>query len=296
MKSRKRKFIQNTFEDDSKKENDELRLHLTIAPDEEKEVDYEILDRNNGQKRYFSTLMKVLSIFDRDDLNDVYQLVMDRYQDETPEGFDRDWNIVSWKLHGSSGVHTLVTEAGLVIHMLIKKKYPLRKKVLLQMLELKLEYEEDSTMALELIRFVKKLVARGSQLTLLHSEELASPGSNSFCEELDILEQWVLILRVAIPHNLCNLVVTELDSTEKLMNEIGELRAISSHVFEASEVQILQNNLDNLRSTEEEKEDGETEVLDPRDVSGSVLLEIIDFAILGLLLEPLVLGTLGLLV
>ncbi|GJS38918.1 ribonuclease H-like domain-containing protein [Tanacetum coccineum] len=184
--------------------------------DEDKEVDYEILDkkypliewkteylgtepqsdkdkhleeinqnvviRSNGQKRYFSTLMRVLSIFDRDDLNVVYQLVMDRYQDEIPEGFDRvlwgdlmimfnpddedkfwnsqqDWNVVSWKLHGSSGVHTLMTEAGLVIHMLVEKKYPLRKKVLLQMLELKLESKEDSTMALELIRFVKKLVA-----------------------------------------------------------------------------------------------------------------------------------------
>ncbi|GJS57613.1 retrotransposon protein, putative, ty1-copia subclass [Tanacetum coccineum] len=56
------------------------------------------------------------------------------------------------------GVHTLMTEAGLVIHMLVKKKYHLRKKVLLQMLELKLESEEDNTMALELIRFVKKLV------------------------------------------------------------------------------------------------------------------------------------------
>ncbi|GJU26514.1 putative ribonuclease H-like domain-containing protein [Tanacetum coccineum] len=123
MKSRKRRFIQNTSEDDSEKENEELRLYLTIAPDEEKEVDYEILDRkypikewkteclgtkpqadkaehleeinqnvvirSNGQKRYFSTLMRVLSIFDREDLNAVYQLVMDRYQDEIPEGFDR---------------------------------------------------------------------------------------------------------------------------------------------------------------------------------------------------------------
>ncbi|GKD45930.1 hypothetical protein Tco_1270575 [Tanacetum coccineum] len=142
MKSRKRRFRQNTFEDDSEKENDELRLCLTIAPDEDKEVDYEILDKNNGQRRYFSTLMRVLSIFDRDYLNDVYQLVMDRYQDEILEG-----------------VHTLMTEAGLVIHMLVEKKYPLRKKVLLQMLELKLESEEDSTMALELIRFVKKLIA-----------------------------------------------------------------------------------------------------------------------------------------
>ncbi|GJZ09609.1 hypothetical protein Tco_0543892, partial [Tanacetum coccineum] len=63
-----------------------------------------------------------------------------------------DCHIVSWKLHGSSGVHTLVTETGLVIHMLVEKKYPLRKKVLMQMLKLKLESEEDSTMALELIR------------------------------------------------------------------------------------------------------------------------------------------------
>ncbi|GJY96210.1 hypothetical protein Tco_0512571 [Tanacetum coccineum] len=146
------------------------------------EINQNVVIRSNGQKRYFSTLMRVLSIFDRDDLNVVYQLVMDRYQDEIPEGFDRvlwgdlmimfnpddedkfwnsqqDWNIVSWKLHGSSGVHTLVTEAGLVIHMLVEKKYPLRKKVLVQMLELKLESEEDSTMALELIRFVKKLLA-----------------------------------------------------------------------------------------------------------------------------------------
>ncbi|GKC35959.1 hypothetical protein Tco_1048343 [Tanacetum coccineum] len=179
MKSRKRRYVQNTSEDDSEKENDELRLHLVIAPDEEKEVDYEILDRkypikewkteclgtkpqtdqaehieeinqnvvirSNGQKRYFSSLMRVLSIFDREDLNVVYQLVMDIFQDEMPEGFHRvlwgdlmvlfnpddkdefwnsqlDWIIVTWKLHSSSGLHTLVTETGLVIHMLVEKK------------------------------------------------------------------------------------------------------------------------------------------------------------------------------
>ncbi|GJZ79644.1 hypothetical protein Tco_0644481 [Tanacetum coccineum] len=214
-----RKEEENTSQDDntnSEKENDELRLCLTIAPDEDKRVDYEILNkkypiiewkteyletkpqfgetkrleeinlnvviRGNGQRRYFSTMMRVLSIFNKEDINVVYQLVMDKYQDEIPEGFDRvlwgdlmimfnpsdedefwnsqqDWNVVSWKLHGSSGVHTLMTEAGLVIHMLVEKKYHLRRKVLLQMLELKLESQEDSTMALELIRFVKKLIA-----------------------------------------------------------------------------------------------------------------------------------------
>ncbi|GJU65012.1 putative ribonuclease H-like domain-containing protein [Tanacetum coccineum] len=52
MKSRKRRYIQNIFKDDSEKENDELRLHLTIAPDEENEVDYEILDRKYPIKEW----------------------------------------------------------------------------------------------------------------------------------------------------------------------------------------------------------------------------------------------------
>ncbi|GKG31397.1 hypothetical protein Tco_0423885 [Tanacetum coccineum] len=52
MKLRKRRYIQNTSKDDSEKENDELRLHLTIAPDEEKEVDYEILDRKYPIKEW----------------------------------------------------------------------------------------------------------------------------------------------------------------------------------------------------------------------------------------------------
>ncbi|GJX13781.1 putative ribonuclease H-like domain-containing protein [Tanacetum coccineum] len=88
--------------------------------EEKNEGTKEQVESTNGQKRYFSTLMRVLSIFDREDLNAMYQLVMDRYQDEIPEGFDRvlwgdlmvmfnpddedefwnsqqDWNIMSWK-------------------------------------------------------------------------------------------------------------------------------------------------------------------------------------------------------
>ncbi|GKA84999.1 hypothetical protein Tco_0806653, partial [Tanacetum coccineum] len=168
MKSKKRKF--------TSKDDEELRLCLTIAPDEDKEMDYEILDkkypiiewryeylttkpqydeteeledvylnvvtRSNRQRKYFSTLMIVLSILDRDDICAINQLVMN-----------------SWKLHSSSGIHTIMTDEGIVIHMLVENKYPLKKEVLSQLLKLKLETEEDSTMALELIRFVKKQIA-----------------------------------------------------------------------------------------------------------------------------------------
>ncbi|GKC27427.1 hypothetical protein Tco_1034721 [Tanacetum coccineum] len=88
---------------------------------------------------------------------------------------------------------------------------------------------------------------------------------------------------ITISHNLRNLVVTEFDSTEKLMNKIGKLRAISGHVLGEARVQIPQNNLDNLQSIREE-EDGVTEVSDPRDVPGSILLAVIDFATLYFLL------------
>ncbi|GJY16591.1 hypothetical protein Tco_0387013 [Tanacetum coccineum] len=203
MKSRKRRYIQNTSEEKVTKENDNLRLKYPIKEwkteclgakpqtdqaEHLEEINLNVVIRSNGQKRYFSTLMTVLSIFDREDLNAVYQLVMEKYQDEMPEGFDRvlwgdlmvlfnpddkdefwssqlDWIIVSWKLHSSSGIHTLVTDTGLIIHMLVEKKYPLRKEVLMQMLKLKLESEEENTMALELIKFVKKILAE------LESEE-----------------------------------------------------------------------------------------------------------------------------
>ncbi|GKE40523.1 hypothetical protein Tco_1463928 [Tanacetum coccineum] len=49
--------------------------------------------------------------------------------------------------------------------MLVEKKYPLRKEVLMQMLKLKLESKEENTTTFELIKFVKKILAK------LESEE-----------------------------------------------------------------------------------------------------------------------------
>ncbi|GJT26203.1 hypothetical protein Tco_0906478 [Tanacetum coccineum] len=55
-----------------------------------------------------------------------------------------------------SNTFLLPHNEGVVIHMLTEKKYPLKKEILVQMLNLRLESEEESTMALELIRFIKK--------------------------------------------------------------------------------------------------------------------------------------------
>ncbi|GKB51708.1 hypothetical protein Tco_0902461 [Tanacetum coccineum] len=79
--------------------------------------------------------------------------------------------------------------------MLTEKKYPLKKEILVQMLNLRLESEEESTMALELIRFIKKAKELASPQAnglgwLVRDQTvlaLASPNSND--EELSIPEQ-----------------------------------------------------------------------------------------------------------
>ncbi|GJY90541.1 hypothetical protein Tco_0505737 [Tanacetum coccineum] len=43
--------------------------------------------------------------------------------------------------------------------MLVEKKYPLKKEIIEKMINLKLEAEEDSNMAFELIKFIKSQIA-----------------------------------------------------------------------------------------------------------------------------------------
>ncbi|GJR67046.1 hypothetical protein Tco_0013111 [Tanacetum coccineum] len=45
------------------------------------------------------------------------------------------------------------------INMLVEKKYPLKKEILENMINLKIEAEEDSNMAIELIKFIQSHIA-----------------------------------------------------------------------------------------------------------------------------------------
>ncbi|GJR54533.1 hypothetical protein Tco_1405054 [Tanacetum coccineum] len=161
-------------------------IHHETAPqfDESKEPDelyQNMITRSNGAKRFFSNIMTVLSKIDREDLNAIHRLVMDKYREDEPKGFDRilwgdlrvmynpspndalwmsqhDWKLEFWKLHESSRVHTIMTDIGIIMYMLTENRYPLERSVLSQILELKLQAEEESETALELIKFIKKQI------------------------------------------------------------------------------------------------------------------------------------------
>ncbi|GKB12529.1 hypothetical protein Tco_0846452 [Tanacetum coccineum] len=89
-----------------------------------------------------------------------------------------------------------MTDEGLVVHMLIEKKYPLKKEILMQMLKLKLESEEESTMALELIRFIKKVLADLEFLKQLAdgNEELSIPEQRPLVRNIKSINGVSLVL------------------------------------------------------------------------------------------------------
>ncbi|GJR59362.1 hypothetical protein Tco_1501524 [Tanacetum coccineum] len=140
------------------------------------------LTRADGSSSYHGDTQAFLRRLDRQDLNDLYRLVQERFQDHPLEGHDLllwgdlrmifdpdekdelwmnqlDWKLLRWKLYESCGVHTLFMDGKpMEINMLVEKKYPLIKELLEKMLNLQLEAEEESTMAFELIKFIKSLL------------------------------------------------------------------------------------------------------------------------------------------
>ncbi|GJR85023.1 hypothetical protein Tco_0209034 [Tanacetum coccineum] len=67
------------------------------------------------------------------------------------------WELLRWKLHEYSGVHSLfLNGTSIQINMLVEKKYPLKKEILEKMINLKIEAEKDSKEANVFERILSK--------------------------------------------------------------------------------------------------------------------------------------------
>ncbi|GJZ73247.1 hypothetical protein Tco_0637393 [Tanacetum coccineum] len=65
-----------------------------------------------------------------------------------------------WLLHSHCGIHILLMNNGLAIHMLTEKKYPLSQEMLSKMLSTRLEVDHESSQAFELLRFIRAQVQK----------------------------------------------------------------------------------------------------------------------------------------
>ncbi|GJX03629.1 hypothetical protein Tco_0189545 [Tanacetum coccineum] len=138
--------------------------------------EYLIIHRANNHFRAFDTLWEILHILDRQDLYHLYRVVQDYYEHIPPTGLglillgdltiiwetaetsdddfwkdQEEWEIIRWRFHESSGVHTLEIEDGTMIHMLAERRYPLSRELMIRMLDHGMEVEDENETAITLI-------------------------------------------------------------------------------------------------------------------------------------------------
>ncbi|GKB89663.1 hypothetical protein Tco_0961935 [Tanacetum coccineum] len=116
----------------------------THIPAEDK-MYYEII-RADGSAKYYRIFSAMLDDFDRQDVLYLYRLVKERFKTTSPKGYDillwgdlitlfepseedeiwktqQDYTLISWRLFDSCGVHLLLMDTGIAIHMLVEKNY-----------------------------------------------------------------------------------------------------------------------------------------------------------------------------
>ncbi|GJZ01909.1 hypothetical protein Tco_0519870, partial [Tanacetum coccineum] len=139
--------------------------------------------RGDGSSKNYKILSEMLEDFDRMDVEELFRLVKERYSTTAPEGFDlmlwgdlhtlfepdendeiwkdqHEYNLLSWRLHDFCGIHILLMNNGLAIHMLTEKKYPLSQEMLSKMLSTRLEVDHESSQAFKLLRFIRAQVQK----------------------------------------------------------------------------------------------------------------------------------------
>ncbi|GKB39570.1 reverse transcriptase domain-containing protein [Tanacetum coccineum] len=86
-----------------------------------------------------------------------------------------EYNVISWSLYDFCGIHILLMQNGIAIHMLTEKKYPLSQEMITKMLNKRLEVDHESTQAYELLKFIRSQVQKRNKQEELftHKEEMA---------------------------------------------------------------------------------------------------------------------------
>ncbi|GJU65196.1 retrovirus-related pol polyprotein from transposon TNT 1-94 [Tanacetum coccineum] len=139
------------IEDDAEKK--ELRAHLDIIPGDDVAVSVESLATTypivDWKTHVLSEDKMYYKIIKANGSTKSYKIFIEMLDD-----FD------SWRLFDSCGIHVLLMDIVIAIHMLIEKTYPLTQEMLSRTLSGKLEVDNESEMAFELLRFTRSQIEK----------------------------------------------------------------------------------------------------------------------------------------
>ncbi|GJW50435.1 hypothetical protein Tco_0091786 [Tanacetum coccineum] len=147
--------------------------------------------KTNEASEAYQTFNDMLKKFDRDDPDNLWSLVKERFSSTDPTDdkertlwvklkrlFESDtddilWKLqrymydpLTWRLYDTCGVHHVSTDKGHDIFMLVEKDYPLTRGLLTLMLCNKLQVDQYSEMAYELLRKIVILANRPRQYSV----------------------------------------------------------------------------------------------------------------------------------
>ncbi|GKD87076.1 hypothetical protein Tco_1358230 [Tanacetum coccineum] len=146
------KSVKNVTKEEAseyEKEKEELRLSLKIISGDDGEVNYEPLSRR------FHIVYWEYKLLGNADAKDMYVYKLTRADGSS--SYHGDMQAFLRRLDRQDS-NDLYSSTPIVINMLVEKKYPLIKELLEKMLNLQLEAEKESTMAFELIKFMKSML------------------------------------------------------------------------------------------------------------------------------------------
>ncbi|GKC21392.1 retrotransposon ORF1 [Tanacetum coccineum] len=174
-------------------EKEELKNYLDIVPREDVAVDveslstkYPIVDwktytllenfmyykiiRGDGSSKNYK-ILKLHTLFEPDEDSEIWMN-------------QNEYNLISWSLCDFCGVHILLMQNGIAIHMLTEKKYPLSQEMISKMLSKRLEVDQESTQAYELLNFIRSQAKNDENCGLLYAsssrEETMEEKANLF--------------------------------------------------------------------------------------------------------------------
>ncbi|GJT03776.1 RNA-directed DNA polymerase [Tanacetum coccineum] len=126
-------------------EKAELKACLEIVPDDDSDVN---IIKADGSAKFYKIFRATLDDLDKQDVLDLYRL-----EDKIWKA-QQDYTLISWRLYDSCGVHLLLLDTRITIHITVEKKYPLTQEMLSRMLSGKLEVNHECEMAYELLKFI----------------------------------------------------------------------------------------------------------------------------------------------
>ncbi|GJX16335.1 hypothetical protein Tco_0217167 [Tanacetum coccineum] len=179
--TRKRQKI----EEDAEKE--ELKGFLDIILREEtcvltENFMYYQVFRGDGSSKNYKILSEMLEDFDRQDVEELYRLVKEKYSASRLEGYGFDlWRFYILYL----SLIKKMRFGKIKIHMVTEKKYPLSQELLSKMLSKKLEVDHESSQALHIKEFIRSqekelilLMVKATDLVIIMNGDILWDAGN----------------------------------------------------------------------------------------------------------------------